>query len=223
MAFHRWLEHAGEHARVIFLNGDLFDFWFEWGSVVPRGHTRVLGILAGIVDAGVPVHLMGGNHDWWGGQYLSEEVGLVLHKDPVKISLAGHRCLIAHGDGLGGGDLGYRVLKRVLRSRLARGAFRWVHPDVASAIARKVSRTDADGADSESKKFRAEALQRWARERLVEDEELDLVLLGHSHVPARVEVAPRRYYLNAGDWITHRTYVVLNEGRAPSLERWDDT
>ena len=222
MAFHRWLEHAGERAGLIFLNGDLFDFWFEWGSVVPRGHSRVLGTLARISDAGVPIHLMGGNHDWWGGRYLTEEIGLILHKDQVRISLAGHRCLIAHGDGLGGGDLGYRMLKQVLHSGLTRRAFRWIHPDIATAIARRVSRTDPDRMDIAKSKSRAAALERWAQERLMDDEELDQVILGHCHIPERIEMAPGRFYLNAGDWLTHATYVVLEEGSAPVLERWSD-
>ena len=221
-AFHRWLEHAGERGELIFLNGDLFDFWFEWGSVVPGGHARVLGTLARIADAGVPIHLMGGNHDWWGGRYLTEEIGLILHKGEIRISLAGHRCLIAHGDGLGGGDLGYRMLKQVLHSRVTRRAFRWIHPDIATAIARRVSRTDPDAADTDRSRSRADALERWARARLVDDEELDQVILGHCHVPGRVEVAPGRFYLNAGDWLTHATYVVLEEGSAPVLERWND-
>ena len=218
-AFHRWLEYAGERAGLIFLNGDLFDFWFEWGSVVPSGHTRVLGALARIVDAGVPIHLMGGNHDWWGGRYLRDEIGLTLHKDEIRISLAGHRCLVAHGDGLGGGDLGYRILKQVLRSRVARGAFRWIHPDLASAIARKVSRTDVESG-VEVAKPRAESLERWARERLMDDEEIDAVILGHCHLPGHVEIAPGRFYLNAGDWLTHATYIVLEEGSTPTLSWW---
>lgn len=222
-AFLRWLRCAGSRAELIFLNGDLFDFWFEWGSVIPSGHTRVLGALAEIVDSGVPVHLMGGNHDWWGGRYLTEEIGLVFHRAPVRMDLAGHHALLAHGDGLGGGDLGYRMLKTLLRSRVARGAFRWLHPDLAVALARKVSRTDAHrGEPDEAHRQRAAALERWARDRLLEDDELDLVVLGHCHAPARVEVSPGRYYLNAGDWLGHGTFAVLEEGRPPMLERWQD-
>lgn len=220
-AFERWLDHAGEHAGLIFLNGDLFDFWFEWGTVIPRGHTRILASLARIVDSGVPVHLMGGNHDWWGGRYLTDEIGVTFHQDPVTMDLAGHRTLIAHGDGLGAGDLGYRMLRWVLRNPVAQGAFRWIHPDVATRIARLVSRTESNGADHEGHSHRADALERWARERLLENESLDLVVLGHCHLPRRVEVAPGRFYVNAGDWLTHGTYLVIERGAAPALERWD--
>jgi UDP-2,3-diacylglucosamine hydrolase len=222
-AFHRWLEFAGERAGLIFINGDLFDFWFEYGSVIPRGHTRTLGLLARIVDAGVPVHLMGGNHDWWGGRYLTDEVGVTFHRDPVRMTLAGHRCLVAHGDGLGRGDLGYRLLRLILRGRFTRFAFRWVHPDLGAAIARGVSRTETRLPDDHPRIVaRSEALEGWARDTLLEDESLDAVFLGHTHLPRRVEVAPGRWYVNTGDWVRHGTWAVLEPGHPPRLETWDE-
>jgi UDP-2,3-diacylglucosamine hydrolase len=223
LAFARWLEHAGAAASLVFLNGDVFDFWFEWKAVVPRGHTRVLAVLAEIVDSGVPVHLMGGNHDWWGGRYLTDEIGVVFHQEPVRMALAGRRCLIAHGDGLGAGDWKYRALKWVLRSGPTQWAFRWIHPDISVRIARGVSRTQVhEEGPSEGATRRADALERWARDTLLESEDLDLVVLGHSHVPRKVEVAPGRFYVNAGDWLTNGTYLVLEGGAAPSLLSWRD-
>lgn len=221
-AFHRWLEFVAERAGLVFINGDLFDFWFEYGSVIPRGHTRTLGLLASIVDAGIPVHLMGGNHDWWGGRYLTDEVGVVFHTDPVRMNLAGHRCFIAHGDGLGRGDLGYRALRLLLRGRLTRFAFRWLHPDLGAWIAERVSRTELRlDADDPRVAARVGALRGWARDLLLEEEDLEVVLLGHTHVPERIEVAPGRFYVNTGDWIRSGSYAVLEEGRAPRLETWD--
>ncbi len=223
-AFRGWLEFAAERAGLIFLNGDLFDFWFEWGTVIPLGHTRVLGTLARIVDEGIPVHLMGGNHDWWGGRYLTEEIGLTFHRDPVRLDLAGFKTLVAHGDGLGSGDLGYRILRAVIRSRASRVAFRCLHPDLATALAQKVSRTEArhgaEGGRSPATNRRSEELEVWARDRLLHDTELDLVLLGHTHEPSMVEVAPGRFYVNSGDWLAHASYVVLDEGAPPRLEFW---
>lgn len=220
-AFHAWLQHAAERAGLIFLNGDLFDYWFEYGTVIPRGHTRTLALLARIVDAGVPVHLMGGNHDWWGGSYLTDEIGVVFHRDPVRMELAGHRCFIAHGDGLGRGDLGYRILRWVLRGRATRFAFRWLHPDLGTAIARRVSRTEARlDPDDPRVLERSGTLERWARDLLGRDETLDAVLLAHTHLPRKVEVAPGRHYVNSGDWLRSASYVVLEEGTPPRLERW---
>jgi len=221
-AFLGWLEHAGERAGRLVLNGDLFDFWFEYGSVVPRGHTRVLGALARIVDAGTPVDLMGGNHDWWGGSFLTDELGVSFHRDPVELDLAGHRVLLAHGDGLGPGDPGYRLLRLVLRGRLTRWAFRWLHPDVGAAAARWVSETEerADGPTGRERD-RAEALRKWAHRTLRDDPSLDGVVLGHTHIPAVDELEGGRFYVNTGDWIYHRSYAVLAPGEPPRVERWE--
>lgn len=221
-AFLAWLEHAGSRASRIVINGDLFDFWFEYGSVVPRGFTRVLGTLRAIVDAGVPVLLMGGNHDWWGGSYLRDEIGLAFHQDPIRLDLAGHRTFLAHGDGLGRGDLGYRLLRLVLRGRLTRWAFRWLHPDVGAWVARKVSMTEhREEGPSNADEARSRILHEWAVEKLRAEPDLDLVVLGHTHLPVLDEVEDGRYYLNAGDWLHHATYAVLDEGSPPRLESWE--
>ena len=222
-AFRRWLAHAGSEASTLVINGDLFDFWFEYGSVVPRGHARTLGALAEVVDAGTPVMLMGGNHDWWGGAYLEEEIGVTFLRDPVVTDLAGHRTYLAHGDGLGRGDLGYRVLRTVLRGRVTRWAFRWIHPDVGARMARVVSKTEhRQGGPTEDEKGRADALEAWAVEKLVAEDDLDLVVLGHTHIPRLREVGPGRWYVNAGDWVSHRSYLVLRPGQAPDLREWEE-
>ncbi len=220
-AFRRWLDSVAPDAERIVINGDLFDFWFEYDSAIPRGYTRVLGRLASLVDAGVDVVLVGGNHDWWGGTYLREEIGVAFHQDPVVIDLGGLRTFLAHGDGLGRGDLGYRLLRLVLRGRLTRWAFRWLHPDLGAAVARRVSHTEArDDESSEAKKGRALYLERWAGEKLAEDPSLDLVAVGHTHTPVLRELEPGRWYLNSGDWLRHRSYAVLAGGGPPRLERW---
>lgn len=220
-AFLDWLEHATGEAVEIVINGDLFDFWFEYRSAIPRGYTRVLGALARAVDAGVLVRLMGGNHDWWGGSFLEEEIGVVFHRDPVIVDLAGHRTFLAHGDGLGEGDLGYRLLRILLRARLARWAFGWVHPDLGDLLAHGVSDTETRGSEpTEDDKRRADALEAWAVEKLESDPDLDLVILGHTHIPLVREVGERRWYVNGGDWVHHHSYVVLRERRPPELRDW---
>lgn len=219
-AFLRWLEHAGERAERIVLNGDLFDFWFEYGSVIPRGHTRVLGALAELVDGGLPVVFMGGNHDWWGGSFLEQEIGITLLRDPIVTTLAGRRTFLAHGDGLGAGDLGYRMLRPVLRGRLTRFAFRWLHPDLGARVARGVSQTHEPGT-TQAEKDRSAALEAWGMAKLESEPSLDLVVLGHTHVPLLREVGKDRWYVNAGDWVNHQSYLVLEEGRPPELADWE--
>src|SRR5690606_4205530 len=137
--FVAFLEHVGGEAAQLLIAGDLFDFWFEYGTVIPGKHFRVLGAIAALVDGGIPVTFAGGNHDAWGGRFLREEVGVAFHNGPFRMTLGGRPALIAHGDGLGRGDLKYRILKAVLRSRVTVAGFRAIHPEIGLRIARAVS------------------------------------------------------------------------------------
>lgn len=221
-AFRSFLEQEASRASGLLINGDLFDFWFEYRTVIPRRHYRVLATLAALVEGGVPVWFVGGNHDAWGGHFLEEDVGITVLAGPVTMDLAGRRTLIAHGDGVGAGDLGYRALKRVIRHPATVGAFRLLHPDWGAWMAEHVSTThDKAHPIDPGALSRAEPIRLWAREQLRQDPSLKLVLAGHSHVPEIEEVAPGRYYVNSGDWVRHSSYLVLPpDGSAPSLRSW---
>ncbi|MEQ1855951.1 MAG: UDP-2,3-diacylglucosamine diphosphatase [Longimicrobiales bacterium] len=220
-AFLTWLDVAGREASHIVLNGDLFDFWFEYRTGTTRGHDSVLTVLRRIVDAGVPVTLMGGNHDWWGGAHLRDQVGVEFLQEPVVRDLAGRRTLLAHGDGLGRGDTGYRMLKRVLRSGVTRFLYGSLPPAVGDGLARGVSRTGHQwDVYTEGHMARSAALAAWAEQRLASDPELDLIVLGHTHVPLLREVAPGRWYANTGDWVKHRSFLTLMPGQNPVLAEW---
>ena len=222
IAFASWLRFAAERASHIVLNGDVFDFWFEYRHAIPRGHTRVLGALAEIVDAGVPVTFLGGNHDWWGGSYLAEEIGVAFHQDPVQLQLAGRPTFVAHGDGLGKGDLGYRIMRLLLRGRPTCWAFRWLHPDVGAWVAGLVSQSEhRAGPPDEGDRGRAKALEAWALQKLDEDRGIDIVILGHTHIPS-VTDAGGRYYVNPGDWIRYSSYAVIDTSGPPRIEYWGE-
>lgn len=222
-AFLSWLASRADQASRVVINGDLFDFWFEYVRGVPRGYERVLRVLSELVAAGVPVTLMGGNHDWWGGRYLREEIGVEFLQEPVERDFAGFRTLLAHGDGLGEGDLGYRMLKLVLRGRLTRAAFALLGPNLGGRIAGGVSKTEHRwGEPTQDDRARSEALEAWAVAELERRPELDLVVLGHTHIPRIREVAPGRWYVNAGDWVHHASYLVLEEGSVPRLLTWPE-
>lgn len=214
-----FLERVPGSADELVIDGDLFDFWFEWTSTVPSRHFDVLRSLARIVEAGVGVRLVAGNHDAWGGAFLRREVGLELVDGPVVTRVGGRRTYLAHGDGLATGDLGYRALKAVIRSRAAEGLFRLVHPDLAHALVRRISGT-ADGG-SHGARERADVLSEHADRVLAADPTLDLVVFGHTHRPELREVEPDRHYLNTGDWIEHFTYGVVTP-ETVSLERWEE-
>lgn len=219
-AFLAFLEHVGESGTALLLAGDLFDFWFEYGPVIEGRHFRVLAALARLVDAGIPVTLAGGNHDAWGGRFLTEEVGLEFHAGPFRMTLGGRPALVAHGDGLGGGDFRYRALKTILRSRATIRLFRLIHPELGIRLAKAVSRTETRPDTDPGLRGRAAFIQAWAMRQLKEDPALGWVVCGHAHLPALVEVENSRFYVNSGDWLTHYSYVTIDEAGTPELKRW---
>lgn len=214
----KFLDHVGGHGASLVINGDLFDFWFEWGPVIPARHFRVLAALSALVDASIPVTMIGGNHDAWGGDFLKDDVGVLVHQGCLKTRLGDRSALIAHGDGLGKGDLKYRLLKSVLRSKAAIWGFRALHPEIGVKIANRVSHTRQN--IHRQSTSRAAFLESWAREQFSLDPGLELIACGHSHVPALVEVAPGKHYVNSGDWVRNRTYCTVAAGLAPELKSW---
>lgn len=220
-AFRRFLAHVAAHAQALLINGDLFDFWFEYRHVILREHFRVVAALADVVDAGVKVWFVGGNHDAWAGSFLRDEVGVELLDGPVEMTLAGRRALVAHGDGVGSGDLKYRALKAVIRHPVSIGAFRVLHPDFGRWVAGRASRTEhRTGGIDLAESGRSAYIRRWAEERLHADPSLELVLAGHAHAAVIAEVEPGRWYVNSGDWLGSFDYVVLPPGGPPELRDW---
>lgn len=221
-AFRRWLLHVKESGSRLIINGDLFDFWFEYRHVVLAEHVRVLATLADLVESGIPVLLMGGNHDWWGGPFLRERIGVDFHQKPVRLQLQGKSVLVAHGDGMGRGDLGYRCLRLFLRNPVTRLLFRWLHPDLGARLAERVSGTRAQAAVGPPgpNDGRSAFLEEWARGLLARESTLDIVAAGHCHSPTVMEVSPGRFYVNSGDWVHHRSYVTIGEAGVPVLHEW---
>ena len=220
-AFRRFLAEVANSASHLLINGDLFDFWFEYRTVIHAKHYRVLAALKELRESGVTIDFVGGNHDAWGGAFLRDEIGINLLEDVAELTLAGSRALVVHGDGVGSGDHGYRVLKRVIRSPISIAAFRALHPDWGSRLASFVSTTEGKHGNAQgTNPVRAAALADWAGQQLAARPELDLVLAGHTHIPVIQEFEPGRYYINTGDWINHSNYLVLEKGAAPVLRSW---
>jgi UDP-2,3-diacylglucosamine hydrolase len=214
-----FLRHVPSDAKSLVINGDLFDFWFEWRTVIPRDHFRTLAALADLRDAGVDVLMVAGNHDCWGGEFLSQDVGIRYQLGAWDGVIAGWRARIDHGDGLRAReDKKYRALRRVLRHPLSMRAFRWLHPDWGTRLAR--------GSSTASRTYRARdagaGLCSVAHATLEADPALELLVLGHSHVPA-LERTPRgSVYANAGSWLDAPTYLVVTPERI-ELRSWRDS
>lgn len=226
--FREFLDYAAAEASGLLINGDLWECGIAYRSVIFREHYRVLAKLADVVEAGVPVYFVAGNHDYveWGGHAL-EDTGVTLLPDPIVMEIAGRRVLVTHGDAVGEGATRSRIERRLARSRPVVALIRLIHPDWLARLqpytttTRRQVQRHAAGQGGGSK-HRAPAIEAWARMVLREDPSLDLVIAAHAHLPARVEVEPGRHYLNAGDWITHFTYLVLPENSPPELRRWPE-
>jgi UDP-2,3-diacylglucosamine hydrolase len=220
-AFRRFLGHVAGNASELLINGDLFDFWFEYGNVIQGKHFRVLSALAELRETGLPIRFLGGNHDAWGGAFLRDQVGLEVIGEGGELSVGGRRALIVHGDGVGTGDLGYRVLKRVIRSPVSVSLFRALHPELGGRLARFVSKTETKhGTPELAHHGRAKELREWALGELARRPEIEMVLTGHVHAPALEEISPGRFYVNTGDWINHFTYLTIPREGAPRLLQW---
>jgi len=211
-----FLRKVPGHAKSLVINGDLFDFWFEWRTVIPRDHFRTLAALADLRDAGVDVLMVAGNHDCWGGEFLSREVGVRYQLGAWEGTLAGWRTRIDHGDGLRAReDRKYRALRRVLRHPLSMRVFRWLHPDWGTRLAR--------GSSTASRTYRARdagaGLRSVAHATLASRAELDLLVFGHSHVPTLERTPTGSVYANAGSWLDAPTYLAVTSERV-ELRSW---
>lgn len=209
--FVKWLTAVSADAQMIFLMGDIFDYWFEYRKVVPRGFTRVLGKIAEITDNGIPVHFFTGNHDIWVFDYLPEETGVIVHYDPLTIELMGKKFFLAHGDGLDQTDKGYLFLKKIFKSRPLQWLYARLHPNFAVSLAQKWSKTSRLSKKVGGPEFdvEKEGMYQFASS-LVEKEHFDYIVLGHRHRLVNVPIKDNSRFILLGDWIKTFSYGVFN-------------
>lgn len=201
--------------EMLFILGDLFDFWFEYRTVIPKGFHRTLAMLQEFTDAGKTIHYLAGNHDFWMDNYFSDELGMTVHVEPFDIVLQGKRIFLHHGDGLALNDLGYRLIKPILRNRINVWLYRWLHPDVGVWLARRSSRSSRQYTSNKDY-GEQEGMVREAEKKIREG--YDIVIMGHRHKPSLIPIG-NGVYVNLGDWIDHRTYAELSNGSI-ELKTW---
>ena len=220
--FVQWLDEVKGDAAVIFLLGDLFDFWFEYKTVVPKGFVRVLGKLAEITDSGIPVYFFVGNHDLWMNGYFEEELNIPVYHKPQEFSFNDTVFFIGHGDGLGPGDKGFKRMKKVFTNPLAQWLFRWLHPDLGVKIAQYFSVKNRLISGDEDVRFLGEEnewLVQYSKRKLL-TKHYDYFVFGHRHLPMEIKVGDQSTYVNLGDWINYYTYGVF-DGNKLSLKKYE--
>ena len=218
--FVQWLDHIKEDVGVLFLLGDLFDFWFEYKTVVPKGFVRVLGKLAELADAGVPIHFFVGNHDLWMLDYLEKEIGITVHHSPAEFTFNDNSFFIGHGDGLGPNDKGFKRMKKVFTNSFFQWCFRWLHPDIGIRIGHYLSVKNKMISGEEDAVFLGEENEWLAQyvKRKNQEKARDFYVFGHRHIPLNIPIEQARY-INLGDWISHYTYAVF-DGKTLELKSW---
>ncbi len=208
---------AGENPGTLWILGDLFDYWFEYATVMPAGYGRVLRGLRNLADRGWKTVFMPGNHDWWVGDSFQADSGMEIRREsPLRVELDGKRAVLAHGDGLGRGDRGYRAIRPVLRAGVSSRLFSMLHPTPATALAMLFSGTSRRYLRKKVR-YIPDHLRIWAEE---QSEGADLVVTGHTHVPLMRDRAGCRI-VSLGDWIGHFTYLKVGEGKV-LLERYGE-
>jgi len=207
-----WLNEIEKDAKAVYLVGDIFDFWFEYKKVIPKGFVRLLGKLAQLTDNGMVIHLFVGNHDLWMRDYLETEVGIAVHHDNITIREGGKEIFIGHGDGLGKGDYFYKFLRKIFTSKICQWAFSRLHPNFAFSLAHTWSKSSRRSNDEPFLSKEKETLFGYCKEQQSINP-VDYYVFGHRHFPLELKVDEKATYINTGDWVKYYTYAVLDNGK----------
>jgi UDP-2,3-diacylglucosamine hydrolase len=208
----RFLDEIKADAAEIFLVGDMFDFWYEYRQVVPKGFVRLLGKLAELTDAGIALHFFVGNHDMWMRDYFQLEMNIPVYFEPIEFERNGKKFLVGHGDGLGPGDHGYKRLKKIFRNPVCKWLFGALPPVVGMGLANYLSRRSRAQTGSSEEVFLGEEKE-WLiiySKEVLEKKKVDFFVFGHRHLPIDYRLGNNSRYVNLGDWIRYYTYAVFD-------------
>jgi len=218
----RFLDSIKDSASEIFIVGDMFDFWYEYRHVVPKGYVRLLGKLAELTDSGIPIHFFVGNHDMWMKTYLQKELNIPVYFQPKEFVFDQKNFLIGHGDGLGPGDHGYKFMKKIFRNPVCQWLFGMLPPVIGIGLANYFSRKSREAVGDSESKFLGEEnewLITYCKEVLAK-KPYDFFVFGHRHLPIDFSLSANSRYINLGDWITHFTYAVF-DGESIGLQTFE--
>lgn len=208
----KFLNEVEEDAAQIFILGDLFDFWYEYKTVIPKGFVRILGKLANLTDRGIIIHFFVGNHDMWMNDYFENELGIKVYYNANEFELYGKHFFIGHGDGLGPGDHRYKLIKKVFRNKLSKKLFSFIHPYVGIGLANYLSRKSRKTTGMIDEKFLGEEKE-WLiifSKNMLQHKHIDYFIFGHRHLPLDFRLSDKSRYINLGDWIKYFSYAVFD-------------
>lgn len=218
----RWLDQIADEAAAIMLVGDIFDFWFEYGQVIPKGFIPFISKISQLRDRGIPILFFTGNHDLWMKDYFTTELGIPVYSHPIELSVAGKKFLVGHGDGLGPGDHTYKLLKKVFTNPFAQWLFKWLHPDLGIGLAKAWSgHSRISNTAKNENHFLGEDEWLWHYCKEVENRfHHDYYVFGHRHLPLELVVGDSSMYYNLGEWVSQFTYLEF-DGLAPKLQKFE--
>lgn len=212
-----FFDHVSKTGERLFIVGDLFDFWFEYRTVIPRGYTRILSALSNLKELGIELRYIAGNHDFWMRDYFPEELGIPIHFDNLEYAINSKKFFIEHGDGLAKDDVGYRFLKRIFRNRFNIFLYSLLHPDIGVPLAKWISSLSRGHTSKKEMQDDSDYIKK-AKQKFQEG--FDYVLFAHLHYPIFKKM-DGNIYMNLGDWMEHFTYAVF-DGEELRLEKWDE-
>ena len=218
-----FLESIKHTALEIFIVGDLFDFWYEYKNVVPKGYVRLLGKLAELTDTGIPIHFFVGNHDMWMSGYFEKELNIPVYYQPKVFERFDKKIYVGHGDGLGPGDEGYKFLKKIFRNKICQWLFGVAHPSIGIGVANYFSRKSRAKTGNSDEIFLGEDKE-WLIiycKEVLQKEHYDYFVFGHRHLPLTIQLNNKSTYINLGDWIRNFTYAVF-DGETFELKKWEN-
>ena len=207
----RLLKDRGADLRHLFLLGDIFDYWFEYRDVVPKGYVTLFACLKELNAQGVQIHYFTGNHDMWVEDYFTQTFGAIIYRKARLMEINGHRCFVGHGDGLGGKQRKYMLIKRILNSKFNWRLYSMLHPRQSFAIARYCSQSSRESHDESVFVFKEEEEHQvqFARE-LLQTTDVEFFILAHRHIPTRYELSPGHLFFNTGDWLENFSYITFD-------------
>ncbi len=216
----RWLDSIANDAAAIFLVGDIFDFWFEYQEVIPKGFIPFISKISQLRDLEIPIYFFTGNHDLWMKDYFTKELGIPVFHEPIQLISEGKSFLIGHGDGLGPGDNSYKRLKKLFTNPFAKWLFRWFHPDLGIKLAKAwSSHSRITNIQKDENRFLGNDEWLWAYAKTIESTtHYDYYVFGHRHLPLELQVGSAATYFNLGEWVTQNTFLQFDGERAELIE-----